>query len=111
MDKLLCKEARNILQVLFKDERRKIMQEKLSENIGKPKELWKIIKKIGFTRKKCSNNKRMSQYAFDILFQDNYKHFANLASDSVKKPPEPIGKFRIPSVHQCYKEINFCEKN
>ena len=51
VDKLLCKEARNILQVLFKDERRKTMHEKLSENIGKPKELWKIIKKLGLPDK------------------------------------------------------------
>ena len=38
------------------------------------------------------------------------KHFVNLASDLVKKLPDPTGKFRIPSVHQYYKEINFPEK-
>ena len=30
---------------LIKDKKRKFLQEKLSQNIGKPKELWKIIKK------------------------------------------------------------------
>ena len=38
------------------------------------------------------------------------KHFVNLASDLVKKLPDPTGRFRIPSVHQYYKEINFPEK-
>ena len=39
------KEARNTVQALIKDRKRKLLQEKLSENIGKLKELWKIIKK------------------------------------------------------------------
>ena len=38
------------------------------------------------------------------------KHFANLASDLVKKLPDPTGKFGIPLVRQYYKEINFREK-
>ena len=39
------------------------------------------------------------------------KHFANLVSDLAKKLPDPTGKFRIPSVHQYNKEINFLKKN
>ena len=39
------------------------------------------------------------------------KHFANLASDLLKKLLDPTGKFGIPSVGQYYKEINFHEKN
>ena len=38
------------------------------------------------------------------------KHFANLASDLVKKLPDPTGKFGIPSARQYYKRINFREK-
>ena len=45
VDEILYKEARNNVQALIKDRKRKILQEKLPENIGKPKELWKIIKK------------------------------------------------------------------
>ena len=39
MDEILYKEARNTVQALIKDKKRKLLQEKLSENIGKPKEL------------------------------------------------------------------------
>ena len=42
------------MQALIKDKKRKLLQEKLSENnenIGKPKELWKFIKKLGLPDK------------------------------------------------------------
>ena len=43
VDEIPYKEARNTVQALIKDKKRKLLLEKLSENIGKPKELWKII--------------------------------------------------------------------
>ena len=58
VDKIPYKEARNTVQALIKDKKRKLLQEKLSENIGKPKELWKIIKKLGLPEK-GSHNKFM----------------------------------------------------
>ena len=39
------------------------------------------------------------------------KHFANLASDLVRKLPHPTGKFGITSVRQYYKETNLGKKN
>ena len=39
MEEILYKERRNIMQ------KRKLLQEKPFENIGKPKDLWKIKKK------------------------------------------------------------------
>lgn len=44
-----------------KDKKRKFLREKLSENVGKPKELWKIIKTKRVPRK-VSHNKHMPQY-------------------------------------------------
>ena len=38
------------------------------------------------------------------------KHFEDLASDIVKKLPDPTGKFGIPSVRQYYRGIIFLEK-
>ena len=54
---ILYKEARNTMQALIKDKKRKLLQEKLSENnenIGKPKELWKFIKKLGYQTRRLS---------------------------------------------------------
>ena len=64
MYEILHKEARNTVQALIKDKKSKLLQEKLSENIGKSKELWKIIKKLGLPDKKapstsiCLNTKK-----------------------------------------------------
>ena len=92
------------------------MQEKLYENIGKPKELWKIIKKLGLPDKKASTTSIYLSTEKEVTFSPRTianafeKHFANLASDLVKKLPDPTTNFEIPSVCQYYKEINFCEK-
>ena len=104
------------MQVLIKDKKRKRLQEKLSENIGKPKELWKIIKKLGLPDKKapraslCLNTKNQLTFSPRTIANTFKKHFANLSSDLAKKLPDPTGKFGIPTVRQYYKEINFREK-
>ena len=88
------------------------MQEKLSENIGKPKELWKITKKLGLPEKKapttsiCLNMKNELTFSPRTIANTFKKHFANLASDLVKKLPDATEKFGMPSVRQYYKEIN-----
>ena len=92
------------------------MQKKLSENIGKPNELWKTVKKLGLPNKKaattsiCLNTKKQLTFSPRTNANSFKKHFANLVSDLFKNLPDPTGKFGITSVHQYYKEINFGEK-
>ena len=62
------KEARNTVQALIKDKKRKLLQEQLSENIGKPKELWKIIKKWVY------QTKRLPQQAYASIRKTSW-HF------------------------------------
>ena len=49
----------------------------------------------------------------DLLSHDNQntfkENFSNLTSDLVNKFLDPAGKFRIPSVSEYYKWLNFCE--
>ena len=52
LEEILYKETRNTAEALIKGKKRKLLQEELSENIVKPKELWKIIKKLGLPDKK-----------------------------------------------------------
>ena len=100
------------MQALIKDKKRKILQEKLSENIGEPKELWKVAKKLGLPEKKapttsiCLNMKNELTLSPRTIANTFKKHFANLASDLVKKLPDATEKFGMPSVRQYYKEIN-----
>ena len=116
MDEILYEEARNTVQALIKDKKRKLLQKKLFENIGKPEELWKIIKKLGLLDKKAPttsiylNTKKELTFSPWTIANTFKKHFTNLAIDIGKKLPDPTGKFGILSVRQYYKEINFREK-
>ena len=58
----------------------------------------------------CLNTKNELTFSPRTIVNPFKKHFANLARYLVKKLPDPTGKFGIPSVRQCYKEINFREK-
>ena len=103
------------MEALIKDRKRKRLQENLSENIGKPKALWKIIKELRLPDKKapttriCLNTKKLTFCPRTIasIFK---KHFANLASDLVKKLPDHTGKFGIPSVGQYYRDLTSVKK-
>ena len=74
-------------QALIKDKKRKLLQEKLSENIGKPKELWKIIRKLGLPDKKapttsiCLNTEKELTFSPRTIANTFKKHFANFVSD------------------------------
>ena len=87
MDEVPYKEVRNTVQAFIKD--KKTLQEKLSENIRKRKELWKIIKKWILTGKK--NYPR-------IIINTFKEYFVNLANDLVKKRPDSTGKLGLLSV-------------
>ena len=88
----------------------------LSENIKKPEELYKIITKLGLPDKKalttsiCFNTKKELTYSPRATANTFKKFFPKFASDLVKKLSYPTGKFGVPSVRQCYKEVNFREK-
>ena len=43
IDELIYKEAKNTVQRLIKEKKKKIFLKKLEENIGEPKELWKNL--------------------------------------------------------------------
>ena len=68
--------TKNYTNALIKDKKRKLLQGKLSENIAKLKEFWKIIKKWVY------QTKRLPQQAYALIqkkrvhvfFQDNRKY-------------------------------------
>ena len=52
MDEVLYKEAKNTVQALIKDKKRELLKKKLPENIGKSKELWKMLKNWAYQIKR-----------------------------------------------------------
>ena len=85
--------------LIIKDKKRKLLQEKLSENIGKPEELSKIKKKKSSPNKKapaasiCLNTKKELTFSPRTITNIFKKDFANLASGFVKKHSDTTGKF------------------
>ena len=79
-----------------KTKEKPILQKKLKENIGKPKELWKALKSLGLPSKKgvilniCL--KKDDKISFDDKTNANAftKFFCNLPSDLVVKLPPPL---------------------
>ena len=65
VDEILYKEARNTVQAIIKDKKRKLLQEKLSENIRKPKELRRITKNWFYQAK------RLPQQAYASIRKKN----------------------------------------
>ena len=52
VDEILYKEAKNTVQALIKDKKRELLKKKLPENIGKSKELWKMLKNWAYQIKR-----------------------------------------------------------
>ena len=49
-DKLAYKRAQNHVHSLVKRKKKHFITNKLQDNIGKPKELWKTLKSLGFSQ-------------------------------------------------------------
>ena len=99
IDEELYKEAKYHALKLIKEKKKQFCKEKLKENIGKPKELWKALKYLGLPSKKGSNManvclKKDDKINFDAKTNANsFKDFyCNLASDLLHKLPPPSKK-------------------
>ena len=96
---------------LIKKKKNKFYKEKLKENIGKPKQLWKALKSSGLPcKKRLILNiflKKDDKTSFDDKINTNTfkKFFCNLASDLVAKLPPPSNKFAISTVCNYYQNI------
>ena len=107
-DKELFKVARNSTQSLINKKKKSFYEEKLNENIGKPKELWKSLNSLGFTTKNKSKSKICLNHKGNLNFDPKananiFKNFfSNLAEDLLKKLPNPSNKFNLNTVKSYY---------
>ena len=85
------KKARNRVQTMIKRKKKNFVADKLNQNIGKPKELWKSLKSVGLPSKQMSSSslclEKDGNLSFDPktnteIFKDFY---LNLADNLVKK--------------------------
>ena len=112
IDELIYKEAKNTVQRLIEEKKKKFFSKKLEQNTGKPKELWKKLKKLGLPKTKIpSTNDENDGLPFcSLSIANNFKDFfSNLAQNLIEKLPTRPNKFDINSVRKFYKPLNLEE--
>ena len=101
---LIYKEAKNTVQCLIKEKKKNFFSKKLEEKIGKPKELWKNLKKLGLPKPKTpSSNICLKEHGglsfCSLSIANNFKDFfSNLAQNLIEKLATGPKKFDINSV-------------
>ena len=98
------RKSRNKVQNLIKRKKRNYIKEKLTENIGNSKELWKTLKKLGLPSKNEGQPKiclgKECNFSFDSKSNaETFKNFyADLAINLVRQLPLPTNMFGTNSV-------------
>ena len=92
--------------------KKQYFEEKLSENIAKPKELWQTLKSLGLPNKKNSPSNICLKYKNGLSFESLAiaeafkKYCSSLAGNLVLKLPKPPNNFGIQTVNNYYKKYN-----
>ena len=117
VDEEIYKEARNVVQNLIRRKKKAYFENKLKENIKKPKKLWKTLKQLGLPDKRSpstnicletENGLTFDPYTISEMFK---KLFSNLANDLVQKLSTAPNKFGNKSVEDYYNDMfNFYPK-
>ena len=106
VDKDNYKEARNEVQKLIRTTKKAYFESKLTENTGKPKELWKSLKSLGLKFQRsisninCLENDKSANFDAEDIAKDFSAYFSNLAENLVRKLPNPSNKYGVISVAQ-----------
>ena len=111
IDEDLYKEAKYYAVKLIKQKKSQFYKEKLRENIGKPKELWRALKSLGLPSKNdtiwniCLT--KDDKICFDDKINVNvFKElFCNLVSDLDAKLPPSSKRFGLEAVCTYYQDI------
>ena len=109
----IFKEAKYKVVNLIKQKKKEFFKNKLNENIGRPKELWKTIKSLGLPNKKSNaGNICLKDQMGELQFNSEvntkiFKNFfSNLASDLVNKLPMASNIFTDTSTTKFYEGYN-----
>ena len=118
VDEIVFKEARNDVENIIKRKKKVIFESKLNENIGKPKELWKVLNDIGLPKKGSSgaqNNiciKDKDKVMFDPTSIANIfkTFFSGIAKNLLDRLPTAPNRFNKNSVSTYYSSFNLVNK-
>ena len=112
LDQENYKKARYEVKKLIAEKKRNYFEAKLTENIGKPKELWKTLKVLGLPCKvsiatiNALKEDKVVQYDRKSISKVFQRFFTNMAKTLLQKLPPPPNKYGIDSVKTFYKNLN-----
>ena len=116
VDKYNYKEARSEVQKLIRAKKKAYFESKLTENIGKPKELWNCLKSLGLkfessiSNINCLENNKSVNFDVKDIAKDFSAYFSNLAENLVSKLANPSNKYGLLSVAQYYSHLGLTKK-
>ena len=93
------------------NKKKKYLEYKLNECIGKPKELWKALESLRLPKKISSCEvsalkvNKTVQHDTNLVLGGFKDYYSNLAGKLLKKLPKPPNKFTLNAVFQHYKGI------
>ena len=105
------KEARNKLQKLIRTKKKAYFESKLTQNIGKSKELWKSLKSLGLKIERsisnvsCLENDESAIFDVKDIDRDFTAYFSNVVENLVSKLPNPSNKYGVLPVAQYYSHL------
>ena len=110
------KEARNEVQKLIRTKKKTYFESKLTENIGKSKQLWKSLKSLGLKyERSISNinyleNDKSANFDVEDINKDFRAYFSNLDENLVIKHPNPSNTYDVLSAGQYYDHLGLTRK-
>ena len=110
------KEGRNQVQKLIRTKEKAYFESKLTENIGKPKELSKSLKSLGLkfecaiSNINCLENDKSVNFDVKDIAKDFSAYFSNLAENLDSKLPNPSNEYGVLSVAQYYSHLGLTKK-
>ena len=101
IDKDIYNAARYKLQKMIINKKRAFLENKLTESIGKPKDLWKTLRSLGLSSKTSScevnalkiNNK--VEHDLNSVLEGFSNYYSTLGENLVKMLPKPTNKYSV----------------
>ena len=110
-DKKLYNVAQYKVHKLIFNKKKDYFENKLNECIGKPKELWKVLKSLGLPNKislcevSALKINKTVQHDKNLVLGGFKDYYSNLAGNLLKKLPKPPNKITLDTVFQHYNSI------
>ena len=104
IDKFIYNAARYKLQKMIINKKRASFENKLTESIGKPKDLWKALRSLGLPSKTstCEVNalkvKNTVEHDINSVLEGFRNYYSTLLENLVKMLPKPTNKYSINNV-------------